>query len=372
MKNVGLITYHSAYNYGSALQAYATQHKIEELGCKVEIVNYRMPSQRDFYTLYRKKAGRKIFVLDNLMRPFEKKRKLREDRFEKFFSKYMNLTKEFNYPEDLNCLKNMYDVVVSGSDQIWNVHSCEIEYASNDFILPYFLTWAGDSRRVSYATSISRMTKDEMKPYIAYMQKYENISVREKSAKDLISNLLNREVNEVLDPTLLLRADEWYSLFLDEKTEHNNYILVYSLKGPKAIACFLKELKKCHLAKEKKIIVLSPFAAVFDRSVIYVPEAGPLEFLNLIKNASGVITDSYHGTLFSINFHIPFFCMGVGKTKGDTRRNEILSKLGLQGCLFDEIYELRSKNFYLIDWDEVDLKLDSLRNISVQYLKESL
>ena len=201
---IGIITYHSAYNYGSAFQAYATQRAVETLGFDAEIINYRMLEQRRFYSLYKPfKFGKSAVAKDLLQLPIHAKRKKRQQEFEKFFSGFMKLSKEFSEPKDIAQIWNKYDIVISGSDQIWNKHSCELEHNDWKYMEPYLLKgYAG--KKISYASSTASMNDSELNRILPYIKQFSYISMREKSSAERMTKLLGRQVENVLDPTFLL------------------------------------------------------------------------------------------------------------------------------------------------------------------------
>ena len=181
MKTIGVITYHAAYNFGSVLQAYAIQKSLEKLGYSVKIINYRPNQQRDFYTLCRRKMGIKTFLNDVLMLPIYKKRKTSHYRFEKFFESELKLTKEFSDPHIFKKIAGGFDVLISGSDQIWNPLSCELKGLDISYMEPYLL--AGEHpKKISYASSIGDLKRD-CSILCDYIKNYDGISVREYGAK---------------------------------------------------------------------------------------------------------------------------------------------------------------------------------------------
>lgn len=137
---VGLITYHSAYNIGSALQAFTTQTAVKRLGYDVEIINYRMREQKEIYKMYRTHYGIKALVKDILQLPIHGKRRIRSDRYEKFFAEKMQLTPICTDYESVSAIWGKYDLIINGSDQIWNKHSLELENNDWKFMKPYLLS----------------------------------------------------------------------------------------------------------------------------------------------------------------------------------------------------------------------------------------
>ena len=154
---IGLITYHSAYNFGSVLQAYATQQWQFFEDVLAPIINYRMEEQKHFYQpLYRMNFGVKTWVKDLLQFPCHRRRLQRTDRFEKFFKQKLLLTEELSRPEEVISQWQQYDVIISGSDQIWNKHSCELEHNDWHYMNPYLLK-GFNGRKISYASSVGSL-----------------------------------------------------------------------------------------------------------------------------------------------------------------------------------------------------------------------
>ena len=137
MKKIGIITYHSAYNYGSVLQAYATQYAVKKLGYDSEIINYRMKEQRKSYALYRMNCGMKSLLKDLMQFPVQDKRKQRVEKFEFFINTKLSLSKECSDLDEIEKIWNDYPIIISGSDQIWNKHSLEMEHNDIKFMYPY-------------------------------------------------------------------------------------------------------------------------------------------------------------------------------------------------------------------------------------------
>ena len=234
---VGLITYHSAYNFGSVLQAYATQETIKKLGHDVKIINYRMPSQKNFYSLFPKKLGIKRILINILMIPTVRKRVLRQKKYEILFEKIFNLSEEINEPEELEKFSDVFEIYVSGSDQVWNNKSNE--YIGVDwkrYMGPYLLNFTAH-KKVSFASSPESMTKAEIEEIKDELLKFNKISCREQHSSELLYDILNMRIETVLDPTLLLREKEWLNLASgwDNKYTKQKYIFYYVFKGVRGL-----------------------------------------------------------------------------------------------------------------------------------------
>lgn len=361
---IGIVTYHSAYNFGSVLQAYATQKTIEKLGYKVEIVNYRMPSQKAFYDA--KPKGVKGHIKNFLYLGQHANLQKRKVLFENFINNELQLTEEVSEPEQAIELFKKYDAMISGSDQIWNKHSNELRNVEWKYMEPYLLE-KFSGRKYSYASSIVDMTDSELNMIKESLQRLDKISCREKNASERLEKLLGKKVSTVCDPTLLITGEEWKKKFKVKKNK-TNYVLVYSLGNFKETQKIIKDV---HKKFEKiKIVVLAPLVPVIKtQGVEVVTAAGPIEFLNYINAAQLVITNSYHGTLFSVNLEKPFFFL-KDVNKKDERVSQILKKLELQKQVISDIQNI--EKIPQINYEEVKNKLGKYRKESLAYLEDAL
>lgn len=366
--NVGLITYHAAYNYGSVLQAFATQETLEKLGCSCSVINYRFKGQRDFYCLVRKKYGAKILLLDAIQFLAFKDKKAREDKFEDFIQKNLNLTKLIENPEDLGAITDGNDVFISGGDQIWSKHSSELYHEDWDWMTPYLLTFTR-RKKISYASSIGSMSKEDLLKIKKDLLDYSYIAVREHSSADMLSTILNRDVETVLDPTLLLNSNDYLSL-LKIPQINENFIFYYTLRGYKEVNRQRKELLSLSKKNNIPIYAVTPFC-YFPNSSHYknVISAGIEEFLGYINSSQMVITDSFHGSAFSIVFHKKFYSVCKGWDT-DYRKSELLRNLGLENRMINNILSCDLK--LESDYESVEQKLDGFREHSMNYLKKAL
>lgn len=373
MLRTALITYHSAYNFGSVLQAFATQTAMEKLGYPVEIINYRMAEQNYFYQkLYRAKYGLKTAVKDLMMAPVQARRKERAGRYERFFAEYFQLSRKVSEPLEVTEFWNQYDLIVSGSDQIWNKHSCELEHNDWQCMDPYLLK-GFNGRKISYASSVGNMTDTELQHILPELQQFDALAFRESVSAGKMAALLGRQVDTVLDPTFLLTKDEWSARFQLRRPSDKRYILVYSLGGPKKIVRLPPILSKLAEKRDCKVKLVTPFAyfPCLDKRIEYHPEYGPVEFLDALNNAEMVVTDSYHGTVLSVNFGKEFY--SICKSGGaEFRKTDILNRLGLQDRIIHDAAEIPGLNLPSIDYTAVYAKLDILRQHSLNYLRSAL
>lgn len=368
---IALITFHAPYNYGSCLQAFALQEKIKELGHEVDIINYRFPGQKKAYRLIRNNGNTADLVKDLLQFPVFKQKKKREQLFEQFISNNMNLTQEYQDPSQLSDIANDYDVFVSGSDQIWNKHANELDKEDWKYLYPYLLTFT-DKKKISYASSIGGTTDEEILQNMASaIKEFSSVSAREKQVADKLTKLLNIPVTNVLDPTLLLCKDDYDRCFQIEEDTAPKYIFYYSLAGINTVKKHLKWIDGIN-KNNYKVIINTPYAWIPNHGTHEnIVAIGPVEFLRMINNAEYVITDSYHGTLFSVNFKKNFLTLGNSSSKSDYRKKDILNKLGLAKHIVNDF----SDNFdtsAAINNDDYINRLNELRSSSIEYLDNAL
>ena len=370
--SIGLLTYHSGYNYGSVLQAYATLCQLKKIDSSALIINYRMREQSRFYRpTCRLDYGIKTTVQDMLQFPVQKKKILRAQKFESFFATYLDMTPQVEEPEEVASQWQQFDTLVSGSDQIWNKHSCELAHNDWRYMDPYLLKkFCG--KKISYASSIGNMTDIELKRICRDIKCFDALSFREASSAERVERILNRPVATVLDPTFLLSRDEWVNrLHISKRKER--YLFAYFLGGPKKLVWLLPVLSKLAARYECPVKLVAPFAYLpcADKRIKYYTEYGPQEFLEAIYNAEMVITDSYHGTILSVNLEKEFYSVCyVGYA--EFRKTDILERLGLGERVITE--ERRGEDLLnvvssQINYTVVQEKLSPLRQYSVNYLK---
>jgi hypothetical protein len=264
----------------------------------------------------------------------------------------------------LNSEEKKYYKFVCGSDQIWNSY----EY----FLDPmYFLRFTSKEKRVAYAPSFgtSNVSYYNRNTINKYISEFEHISVREESGKQICKNLINKDIPVVLDPTLLISAEQWKTVLSLSGTD-DEYCFAYFLNQPSPSAVYtINEMRK-----KMRIIALPINYDCFKKDEL--AEAGPKEFLFYLMNAKYVLTDSFHGTIFSINFKKQFLTFDrqhSTKTTQSTRITNILNRLMLANRFVKSEQEnVVTTLLEVISYDSVDLKLISLRKDSKSYLEDAL
>ena len=301
MKKVGIVTIHNSPNYGACLQSFALYEYIREQGVDCEIIDVHRPVNRDY--IYEKQYSsfrNNPFTLKKRLRNFVRallgrKSKLflsalSEERFNSFNSN-IRCSRPYCRLSDLKKNPPIYDLYISGSDQLWN--------PSQPYCLePYFLTFAPkNSIKISYATSIgiTELSELEKLKFKEWLSTYNAISVREQQAKILLESFINKKVITVADPTFLLDVEKWKTIAVYPKLKEK-YIAVFILSyRPELVQYAIK------LSKESGYkLVLMKQHMPFSEDYILENDFGPKEFLGYLGNASLVITDSFHCSVFSL------------------------------------------------------------------------
>lgn len=371
MKKIGMVTYHSAYNFGSVLQAYATQKVLEDLGYYARILNYRMKSQDEYYGIIHIHSGIKNFLRDLVRIPFVLSYIRRKHRFEKFISN-LDLTEKFSEPENAKDFSNSFDIFISGSDQVWNKHSNELKFVDWKYMYPYLLDFT-EKKKISYASSIVNMTDGELKQISDKIKSFNAVSFREASSCERIFKLTGMQSEFVLDPTLLLTKQDWNNIVgkLPSKLKGKKYVLYYALEGIRDTNTNFLKLRRFARQHGYVIAMITPLSScICDKYVYNMLGAGPAEFLSLINNAEMVITNSYHGTLFSINFEVDFYTLRKLDST-DNRISEVLSLFGLDDRIITNLDEIPYK-LSKIDFSTAFRQRKIYTHKSVLYLRKAL
>ena len=366
---VKIITRHAIANYGSLLQSYATQKTFEKLGFESEIIDYIRIEEKpknlvNTYTQNSKFWNKNFFT--RLMYKLIQIPNLNKmnNKFEKYRKKYLNLTeKEYTTEEELKKNLPEADIYCTGSDQVWG------QIANDDYDKNYFLSFVPENKKcISYAASFGKtdISLELKKKLPDLLKKYKKILVREESAKKIIESVGIDKVEMVLDPTLLLSKLEWEKLYNEKYKKNEDYILVYQLHHNKNFDRYLKKIKK---TTKLKIYRINPsfYFKFKPGKLVYLPSLE--EFITLFHNAKYVITDSFHGTVFSIIFNIPMIDILPQKT--GTRIQSILKLFGIEERLlkYFEDFSIFDKKFDFNKLNEI-VKKEQIKSLNL--LKESL
>lgn len=369
-KRVGLITMHRVINYGSFLQAYATQKIINNLGFNCEIIDYNFPNEWHFQNGLKRKLTLKT-IISSLIYPLGLTKSHRKKKhIQNSISKYLSLTKYYKNPNELTDNPPKYDVYVTGSDQTWNP-----KHMKGDPI--FMLSFAPQkSRKISFSASIAgKHLDDRFKPIFSkYLNQYDAISIRDENGNSVIKELTGKNASVVLDPTLMLDKNEWqkFTNSFSLKSFQEKYILFYLITHSFNPTPYIYELlKKMQTKTGFRVLSFSKIPKEYEVDYVHCSDADLGGFVSLFENASYVVTSSFHGTAFAINFGIPL-CSVVKELNGeDDRQASLLNKLGLENCIVPvgEKYELIEPSYCV---EKQQQKLNELREESLDFLRKNI
>lgn len=344
---IGIITLPFGANYGWALQRWAIYHTIEKLGHQPTIINRRWTTSDTSII-----NSLKRFVYYNIICP----------RFKRFVDKETpSITPITRTPEETFGVSKHLDAVIVGSDQVWRIENTRL--AGLDF----FLDFLNDSpiKRLSYAASFGKDTwqgtEEETIKVKNLLQKFDAISVREDSGVDLCNKLFGVEASHVLDPTLLLTADDYNQLLSKPKSRQE--LVTYILDSTEEKRNTVSEIaRQCNL---KEVNLYPSRSFTFYKSVY--------TWLEKIRDAHYVVVDSFHGMVFCILFHKQFAVLANSK-RGLTRFTSLLGMLGLGSCMTTDfstssVYSVLQNP---IDYASVEEKLHRERAQALAFLKNNL
>lgn len=374
------ITCHHVYNYGASLQAYALQHYLESLGHDVEIIDFNPWFHRARYNPFwihpnaygiSAKIIKMLPVMKYIVTPLQAYRKGmfktwgRKKAFDKFEKQYYNLTNyKYLSSDDLKRNPPIANIYVAGSDQIWNT------YYENGKEPAYYLDF-GDkkTKRISYAASLATSSiKDGYESFVKdELNKFNAISVREITGAQVLNQLGFENISVVLDPVFLLDGKDWEKLSMKGKNYGlvpNTYVLVYDFLGnDDNMIAFIKNYAKI---RNLRIVSINDFSSR-KYAHININNAGPLEFLSLIKNSACVVASSFHATAFSILLRKEFYTFQLKGDNNASRMKDLLFSIGLS-----ERFNPQRNILQTIDWKCVYSKLLNLKNISKQFLESNI
>lgn len=360
----GLVTFYHIHHYGALLQAAATERAVESLGSQCEIIDYYVNQDNG---LFRKPTGVGSAAADAHTALHYKALKARYQRFETFAKDHLRVSAHrFESLEELRSAVLPYDLILSGSDQIWNP-----KIFPDGRFDPVFFGAFSQRRRIAYAPSfgIPHIPEGMEEELRGYLKQFSHISVRERQGQRIVKDLTGQEVPVVLDPTLLLTRDQWSAMAAPPGLS-GGYILCYCISRPGALAPYIHQLaEKTGLP----VVQLCGIRQKVHPRARCVLDAGPAEFLSLFQNASYVCTNSFHGTVFSVQFQKPFFTAvapGELAEPESSRTFSILSRLGLTERIIGKGDTAGWED--AIDWTAVESRLDLARQSSLDYLRAAL
>jgi hypothetical protein len=355
-----IFTIHTAFNYGAMLQAYALQFAISKLGYDVKIVDYYPKEVEDsnFMRIIDTNPKTLLRYIYAKLNPNVQKKIRRFDEFRN----HMQLTKRYISKNELYQNPPEFDVYIVGSDQIWNLEQ--------GFISLNFLDFVNDKLKLSYASSFGTATikKEYFNELTKQLKNFISISVRESDGVDIIKQATGLDSKQVLDPTFLLKSDEW-DLISKLPTIEGEYIFCYGFDGSTTSRIMVESIQK---RLGLPIVAVTTGMSIPFKVDYFIQEAGPLEFLGLIKNAKFVCTSSYHGMALAINYRRSFIAT-IHPTR-NSRMESMLNVFGLENRQIEnpkDILNFTDKDLF-IDYSYIETKINEAIYDSISWLESAL
>lgn len=364
MKKTATVTWITWLNYGSYLQAYALQQVIQKLGYSNAIIDdervvYPFGNPIDLRMRNLSIYKRMKFRVARLLKHDDNR--IVENRFKRFRRKHLIIDNDFAQFEELN---QKYDIFIAGSDQIWA--------PTKEIFKPYYYLDFATKKKISYAASVnSDCYPDEFKESVSELLKgFSHISVREGAGKKMLESFIQQDIEVSIDPTLLLTSVDWQKVANKSRKKHP-FVLCYLLSFNEAYLQYAKSF-----AKQKKLPL-----CIFSNNEQYrqyadeMLAAGPSEFVGSFRDATFILTDSFHGTIFSILHEKDFITFKRFKGKEGSNQNERLNNLfhitGIEGRFINE-QDLFNVTLAPVDYELVNSNLAKEREKAINYLREAL
>ena len=368
---IGILTFQDSANYGALLQAYALQKFLETLEYHVEIINYQSPKRKYCRQTFFKRI-RSILWKNTFYKIIKDKE--RQKKTDYFRNTYLNLSKQLYLDKKtLHLCNDLYDAFIVGSDQVWNSHNTN---GDSSYYLDFVLN---SKKKIAYAPSFGRtqISDSEKIELGKNLKDFTAISTREKSGAKILETILQQDISIMIDPVFLLSRSQWNRL-INFYTCKAPYILCYFMPGNKIIERKIESIAE-QLGETTGYEIINvgkkDYARIFYRTSDCFGN-GPLEFISLIKNAKFVITNSFHGTAFSIIYHkifwVPVFKEMDGGGVFNTRILEMLDYFSLSDRAIDVNERNVDYTSIISKGEEIDNKIVKSRIEAINYLEKSL
>lgn len=386
MKKVGIVSCYFNNNYGSMLQAYATEKFLDNNDISNETINinnnidfkngkkkYYLSQILNFKFIKAKFGMIKLKIYKKINKKLGKNIAIRTKKYNEFKNEFNLSRSNSNYADLTELAKEKYSNIIVGSDQLWLPVNVVADY--------YTLNWVPDNiNKISYSTSFgfSNISNKYYDLYKKFLKRINHLSTREESGIKIIKDITGIDGKLVCDPTMLLTREEWEKEATQGKIYNEKYIFCYFLGKNIEHRKFVERLKEKTGYKIVSLNHADEYVKYSDKFCDYAPyDIGPREWINLLKNAEYICTDSFHGTVFSILFNKEFFDFRRYNNKSvistNSRIDSLLDVAGIDKsriCTGNEDAEEVLKN--KINYDEVNEKIDKFREESKEWLLNSL
>lgn len=364
MKRVGIITFHRAQNYGAQLQAYALRTTLNRLGYRAELIDCNHIGEEKRLFLWHAGSLKALLgsLRNNLLSLISEKERRR--KFSAFSAEQVGRSAPCHTLAEVEQACAQYDAVITGSDQVWNP---VISEGRPEFFLDLPLR---REQKIAYAASfgVSEYSEEEAARFMPHINAIEHLSVRESAGQELILRHTGRQSPVVLDPTMLLTAEEWEGLA--KPSPYERYMLYFTiLNEPPGMEAMVRRIAA---KRQLRVVRIGQLKDILKRGFINGRAAGPMEFLGLVRDADLVVTSSFHGTVFSILFEKTFLCV-LNNNNRNSRMETLARQLGVEAQLVREVRTFDPKQpVSPPDYAAVSLRLKELREDSLQFLRQAL
>ena len=365
---IGILTFHRAHNYGAMLQAYALYTILSKKGHDVEFLSYRNERIESAYKLFRWRYNRDNSLITNikellaeiiLFSQWQKRRYAFRSFAKQFLPESEKITERGIRKKSFD-----YDALFFGSDQIWTTR----------FLKSFDPVYWGEvdlkhGAKIAYAPSmeLSSLNEDQKVFIRKHLVLFDALSAREKIMAEMLSEISGSFIPTVLDPTFLCESSSYEPLLQSASYKpHGKYILVYQVGDfaiVNEIADYLSQIIKCQIVEIRSNVALH-------KNNTYQETLGPADFVSLIANSTFVLSCSFHGTAFAVNYNKPFYSVLI---KGmDSRVKSLLSQIGLSDRGINSVNDINIGNIFNFDYQYADGQIARLRAESLDYIDNSL
>jgi hypothetical protein len=359
---VGTLTFHTAHNYGAMLQAYALVKYLQSKKSDAEVIDY----QAEFNAKRFKKKTITAFLKPRALYGVLFQNSFQfpaPQAFTDFYDNYINKSEVSYTKAQLPVVADAYDKVIVGSDQIWNL-------ACTDGDDAYFLPFISDSyKKYAYAASfgVSEIRACDRDKVATYISDFTAISVREKEGVAIVNKLTDKKATHVVDPTMLLNKQQWEEIADYSRCPNEPYLLVYLMSEDKALLKFARRYAKQNGLK-----------AIYISQRLFKPcgfnvlrDVTPCQWLGLFLKANTVVTNSFHGCAFAINFGKNFFLKYIPRSIANSRMSNLVEAYNLHSHLLTE-GNMNNTTFEPLNYDYVREMLMQNRKISETFIATNI
>lgn len=357
-------------NYGTLLQAYGLQRYLRNQGYDVNNIDFSPSVKEKVKNLVKNKNSLSLFkekweAYLTKKKADQSKLNVRNKRFDEFLKKNFNLTEAFYNPESLTDLKNRFDLYICGSDQIWSPMLLNPSY--------YFDYLDSSHRKASYACSfgVNKIPDNKKDKIKNLLNSFEEISVRENQGAEIVKDLLKREVPVLVDPTLLLCEDEWNTLIENKPLVKDKYIFAYFLTYNKD---YFEKAEKIAKEKNCKLVVVPSCKESYSINGEIIQDAGPEEWVNLVANSEMVVTDSFHGCVFSLIYKRQFMVFKRFSDNSSKSQNSrvytLLNEYNLENHLIEADTDISGISITSSDYERIHEKISLNAQKSEEWLEK--